>query len=147
MYKRILVGIDGSFPAVLALDEAIKLAREQGAKLRILHVVDSGLVVSPNVPSANLVESEPARVEEGRSILESAGDRARKEGVEAQTVLLEEMTHQPGQLIVDQAVEWPADLIVCGTHGRRGVRRLLLGSDSEYVVRRTPVPVLLVRAK
>ena len=146
MYARILVGIDGSLPSVLALDEAIRLAKEQGSKLRILHAVDEGLVLSPNVPSANLGETEPAKLEEGRSILDSARDRARKEGVEPETVLLEEMTHQPGQLIVEQAVEWPADLIVCGTHGRRGVRRLLLGSDAEYVVRRTPVPVLLVRA-
>lgn len=47
----------------------------------------------------------------------------------------------------DQATQWPADLIVCCTHGRRGIRRLLLGSDSEYVVRHAPVPVLLVPAK
>lgn len=147
MYTRILVGIDGSFTAVLALDEAIRLAKEQGAKLRIVHVVDEGLVVSPNVPSFNLAETEPAREEEGRSILETARERARKSGIEPETALLAEATHQPGRLIVDQALEWPADLIVCGTHGRRGVRRLLLGSDSEYVVRHTPVPVLLVRAK
>lgn len=147
MYTRILVGVDGSMPSVLALDEAIKLAKEQGSKLRIVHVVDEGLVISPNVPSANLGETEPARLEEGRSILDSAADRARKTGIEAETVLLEEMTHQPGRLLVDQAVEWSADLIVCGTHGRRGVRRLLLGSDSEWVVRHTPVPVLLVRER
>lgn len=147
MYTRILVGVDGSMPSVLALDEAIKLAKEQGSKLRIVHVVDEGLVISPNVPSANLGETEPARLEEGRSILDSAADRARKAGIEAETVLLEEMTHQPGRLLVDQAVEWSADLIVCGTHGRRGVRRLLLGSDSEWVVRHTPVPVLLVRER
>ncbi|MBW4050142.1 MAG: universal stress protein [Proteobacteria bacterium] len=147
MYARILVGIDGSYPSVLALDEAIRLAKEQGSKLRIVHVVDEGLVVSPNVPSANLGETEPARLEEGRSILESARDRARKEGVEPETVLLEEMTHQPGSLLIDQAVEWPADLIVCGTHGRSGVQRLLLGSDSEYVARHSAVPVLLVRGK
>ena len=147
MYARILVGIDGSLPSVLALDEAIRLAKEQGSKLRILHAVDEGLVLSPNVPSANLGETEPAKLEEGRSILDSARDRARKEGVEPETVLLEEMTHQPGRLLVEQAVEWPADLIVCGTHGRSGVQRLLLGSYSEYVARHATVPVLLVRGK
>lgn len=147
MYTKILVGIDGSFAAVLALDEAVKLAKEQAAKLRILHVIDEGLVLSPNVPSANLSETDPAREAEGRSILDSARERARKAGVEPETVLLAEVIHRPGQLIVDQAQQWPADLIVCGTHGRRGLQRLLLGSDSEYVVRHTPVPVLLVRAK
>ncbi len=147
MYARILVGIDGSYPSVLALDEAIKLAKALGSKLRILHVVDEGLVLSPNVPSANLGESEPAKLEEGRSILDSARARARKEGVEPETVLLEEMTHQPGRLLVDQAGEWPADLLVCGTHGRSGIQRLVLGSDAEYVARHATVPVLLVRAK
>jgi nucleotide-binding universal stress UspA family protein len=147
MYARILVGIDGSFPSVLALDEAIKLAKEQGAKLRIVHVVDEGLVVGANVPSFNLPQAEPARQEEGRAIMDSARERARLQGIEPETVLLEELTHQPGRMLVEQAAQWPADLIVCGTHGRRGVRRLLLGSDSEYVVRHTPVPLLLVRAK
>jgi len=147
MYERILIAVDGSSPSMLALDEAVKLAKEQRAKLRIVHVVDQGLVVSPNVPSFNLGETDPAQEERGRSILEAARERARKFGLEPEAALLDEMTHQPGRRIVDQATEWPADLIVCGTHGRRGVRRLFLGSDSEYILRHTPVPVLLVRAK
>jgi nucleotide-binding universal stress UspA family protein len=48
-------------------------------------------------------------------------------------------------LIVEKAKEWPADLIVMGTHGRRGLSRLVLGSDAEWVLRSTPVPVLMVR--
>lgn len=147
MYERILVGVDGSYPAALALEEAVRLAREQGAELRIVHVVDEGLVVPPEVPSFNLAEADPALQEEGRSILETARERARKAGVEPQTVLLGEATHRPGSLLIEQAVQWAANLIVCGTHGRRGVRRLLLGSDSEYVLRHTPVPLLLVPAK
>ena len=66
-------------------------------------------------------------------------------GVKVDSVLLEEMGSQAGACIVEQAQKWPADLIVCGTHGRRGVRRLLLGSDAEYVVRHTRLPVLLLR--
>jgi nucleotide-binding universal stress UspA family protein len=50
-----------------------------------------------------------------------------------------------GAMIAEHAEGWPADLIVLGTHGRRGIRRLVMGSDAEYVVRTTPVPVLLVR--
>jgi nucleotide-binding universal stress UspA family protein len=46
---------------------------------------------------------------------------------------------------VKKAKEVDADLIVCGTHGRRGIRRMLMGSDAEYIVRRAPAPVLLVR--
>jgi nucleotide-binding universal stress UspA family protein len=147
MYARILIGIDGSVPAAAALEEALELVREQEAKLRIVHVVEQGLTVSPNIPSANLGETDPAREAAGRSILEAARERARRVGIEPETVLLAEALHQPGRLLIEQALEWPADLIVCGTHGRRGIRRLLLGSDSEYIVRHTPVPVLLVRAK
>jgi nucleotide-binding universal stress UspA family protein len=77
-------------------------------------------------------------LDEGESI-------ARAAGIEVDTVLVEAMGGQAGTDIVKQAMEWPADLIVCGTHGRRGVRRLVLGSDAEYIVRHTPVPVLLVR--
>lgn len=146
MYERILVGIDGSAPAARALDEAIKLAKDHGGKLRIAHVVDEGLVVPPNVPSANLGETDPGIWKRGRALLDEAGLKAREAGVEAETVLLEQMTHKPGVRLIEQAQQWPADLIVCGTHGRRGIERLLLGSDSEYVLRHTPVPMLLVRA-
>ncbi len=52
---------------------------------------------------------------------------------------------QVGECILRAAREYHADLIICGTHGRRGIRRLLVGSDAEYVVRHAPVPVLLVR--
>jgi nucleotide-binding universal stress UspA family protein len=60
-------------------------------------------------------------------------------------VLLETSADNTGQLIVGQAKDWPADIIVMGTHGRRGLGRVVLGSEAEYVVRHTPVPVLLIR--
>ena len=63
----------------------------------------------------------------------------------AKLKLVETPAGSVGTMIVEQAQEWPADLIVLGTHGRRGIRRLVMGSDAEYVVRTTPVPVLLVR--
>ena len=146
MYERILVGIDGSAAATRALDEAIRLTKEQRARLRIVHVVDEGLVVPPSVPSANLGESEEGPWRRGRSLLDEADLRARNAGVEAETVLLDEMTHKPGSRLIEQARQWPADLIVCGTTGRHGVRQMLLGSDSEYVLRHTPVPLLLLPA-
>jgi nucleotide-binding universal stress UspA family protein len=146
MYQRILVAMDGSAPATRALDEAIKLAREQRAKLRIVHVVVEGLVVSPGVPSANLGETQESLRADGQSLLEAASSRARSAGVDADTVLLEEMISRPGRGIIEQAKEWRADLIVCGTHGRRGIERLVLGSDSEYVVRHASIPVLLLRS-
>jgi nucleotide-binding universal stress UspA family protein len=61
--------------------------------------------------------------------------------------LIETLGCSAGESIVTKASELNADLIVCGTHGRRGVRRLLMGSDADYIVRRAPVPVLLVRSQ
>ena len=83
---------------------------------------------------------------EGKALVGAAESRARAAGVRAEGLLVEQVGHRAGDCIVRQAREWPADLIVCGTHGRRGVGRLVLGSNAEYVVHRTPVPVLLVRS-
>ena len=61
--------------------------------------------------------------------------------------MLEHFGGQAASLIVEDAKKWKADLIVLGTHGRRGIRRLVMGSDAEEIVRTSPVPVLLVRSK
>lgn len=148
MYQKILVAFDGSQAASRALDEAIKLAHEQSASLRILHVVNEGLTVPPGVLSANLAEVDERLLSQGRALLDAAESRAREAGVRSEAVMVGNvgMGHRSGACIVQQAGEWPADLIVCGTHGRRGIGRLVLGSDAEYVVRHASVPVLLLRS-
>ena len=65
--------------------------------------------------------------------------------VDAETVFVESIGRPASEIIVEQAKFWPADVIVMGTHGRRGINRLLMGSDAELVLRRSPVPVMLVR--
>ena len=62
-----------------------------------------------------------------------------------ETELHDAMTQRVSDVVVDQARSWGAEIIVIGTHGRRGVRRALLGSDAEQIVRLAPMPVLLVR--
>jgi nucleotide-binding universal stress UspA family protein len=76
--------------------------------------------------------------------LNNAVATARQHGVEAETVLVESVSGPTAALITTHAKEWAADLIVMGTHGRRGLQRLTMGSDAECAVRNTPVPVLLV---
>jgi len=83
--------------------------------------------------------------EHGQAILNEAVASARKQGVAADTETVESPMGPVGAAIAEYAEQWPADLIVIGTHGRRGIRRLVMGSDAEYVVRTTRVPVLLVR--
>jgi nucleotide-binding universal stress UspA family protein len=147
-YKRILVPVDGSATARLGLKEAIRLAKDQKAALQLVHVVDehSVLMTSGEV-GAYIADLIPLMRKGGRDILRSAVRSVRKEGLTCSTVLLETLLGPAADLIVRQAKRWRAQLIVIGTHGRRGVRRLVLGSDAEQIVRTAPVPVLLVRAR
>lgn len=146
MYSRILVPVDGSPTSDLGLEEAVNLAKDQGASLRIVHVVNDWLMISPDAAGADTGPPLEALHVAGRAVLDRADKVARRAGVEAQTVLIKEIGDRAGVQIVDYATQWPADLIVCGVHGRRGVRRLLIGSDAEYIVRHSPVPVLLLHA-
>jgi nucleotide-binding universal stress UspA family protein len=147
MYKRILAPVDGSPTSTLGLEEAVKLAKDQKAALRIVHVVNDWLTVSPDAAGADTGPAIAALHAAGEAVLEDAGRTARSAGVDAQTLLVEEIGERAGVQIVKQAAQWPADLIVCGTHGRHGVQRLLMGSDAEYILRHSPVPVLLLRGR
>src|SRR5690348_9407832 len=146
MYKKILVPIDGSESSLRGLDEAIKLAKEGGATVRLVHAVNEFFIdVGYGVPFITPELIETLR-KGGQSIIDAAASKARERGVKPETVLLDRIGTRVADLILDQAKEWPADLIVMGTHGRRGISRLAMGSDAEMVVRSSPVPVLLVRA-
>ncbi len=149
MYKKILVPIDGSPASNLGLNEAIKLAKDQGAKLRLFHLVDEYIAVSSadGMAFSNTDDLLESLRRGGKKILEKAEALARRNGLTAESVMLESFGGRAADFIVEQANKWRADLIVLGTHGRRGVKRLVMGSDAEQVVRTTPVPVLLVRSK
>jgi nucleotide-binding universal stress UspA family protein len=146
MYQNILVPVDGSAPSSRGLDEAIKLASALHSRIRLLHIVNELVVLTPEVAATALTDVLHILRTQGEEILQSAEDAVRKGGVPVDDVLLEAMGGRAGDHVVQKAQEWPADLIVCGTHGRRGLRRALLGSDAEYIVRQSTVPVLLVRA-
>jgi nucleotide-binding universal stress UspA family protein len=146
-YKRILVPVDGSPTSNAGLREAIRLAKAQGASLQLVHVADQHYIAMMGLESATAMDELIASVTQaGKRVLRTAERFVRREGVDASAVLLETLTGPAADPIVRQAKKWSADLIVIGTHGRRGVRRLLMGSDAEQIVRTSPVPVLLVRA-
>ncbi|MFZ1909935.1 MAG: universal stress protein [Burkholderiales bacterium] len=147
-YKRILVPIDGSRASSRGLREAIRLARgETATRLQLVHVVDehtvlvSGAEVGPYM--VNLMLELRRR---GSRVLRNAEALVRRNGLKCTAVLLEAQAVPAADLIVRQARKSRADLIVIGTHGRRGLRRLIMGSDAEQIVRTAPVPVMLVRA-
>jgi nucleotide-binding universal stress UspA family protein len=82
----------------------------------------------------------------GEKILEEGKSRAERAGVRAETVLIDNIMTRLSEAVTDQVQAWGADLLVIGTHGRRGVDRMLLGSDAEQILRSASIPVLLVRA-
>ena len=146
MYSRILCPIDGSATSERGLDEALRLARDQKARLRLLYVVDAHLAAVDPYGTVNIADLMASSRAFGNELLERALARAKVEGVEAEGATLDTLSGPVGETVTDDARNWKAEMIVMGTHGRRGVRRVVMGSDAELVVRTSPVPVLLVRA-
>jgi nucleotide-binding universal stress UspA family protein len=146
MYKRILVPVDGSPTSGRGLKEALRLAKVHRARLCLLHVVEQYFVAQAGEAIVYAEDMFDALKAGGRKVLARAQATAKKAGVPAQSVLVESIAQPVADVIVRQARRFKADLIVLGTHGRRGVRRLVLGSDAEQVLRRSTLPVLLVRS-
>jgi nucleotide-binding universal stress UspA family protein len=145
-YRKILVAVDGSAAANKGLREAVRLAKAQGAKLCIVHVLDEFYAFAGYDGLGPMQDLLPGFREAGERILAKAKALAAAGGVKAQTVMREIVGGPAANPIVREARKQGADLIVLGTHGRRGVRRLVMGSDAEQVVRVSRAPVLLVRA-
>ncbi len=143
MYKRILVPFDGSPTSNAGLDEAVKLARLTGASIRLVHVLDH-LPFSSGGPGLT-GDLLGILVEAGSQLLLEAKRRVEAVDVPVDTFLSETFGERVCNVVAEQAKVWNADLIVIGTHGRRGVKRLLVGSDAEQIVRTASVPVHLVR--
>ncbi|MCD6679929.1 MAG: universal stress protein [Burkholderiaceae bacterium] len=148
MYERILVPYDGSPTSDEALDEALRLARLCSSRLRLIHVVDPLLYITGfEVGAVYANEILPGLLAAGEALLHKARDRIEAQGLAVESEVIQSSGERVARIIVEQAALWKADLIVLGTHGRRGVDRVLMGSDAELVARTAPVPVLLVRAR
>ena len=147
MYKSILVAVDGSQTSELALKEAIQLAKSMGARLLIVNVVDEINFNWAEYP--NLTEIWDVLAASGRALLDKSAATAAEAGVEADTRLVEldKLGDRVPEALAREADAWPADLIVVGTHGRRGLSHVFLGSVAEGIVRVATKPVLLIRGK
>jgi nucleotide-binding universal stress UspA family protein len=165
MYQRILAAIDESATSELALKEAALLAKQNDATLRLAHVIDNTVTYTAYAASLPPRMSQPigpvdrqaalslqAAAEAGlrrfgENVLSRGAAAARVLGANVETTLLTtiESDGRVYDSIEQEAKRWPADLVVIGTHGRRGFRRLILGSVAEGFIRITTKPVLLVR--
>ena len=146
MYSRILVPIDGSAPAESGLREAIRIATATKAKVVVLNVVNEFPLQMDPVALADYNALLEALARAAEEMVAKAAKAVTEAGIECESVVVDASTGPAATVIVEQAASHHCDLIVMGTHGRRGMKRLALGSDAEVVARHSPVPVLLVKA-
>jgi nucleotide-binding universal stress UspA family protein len=151
MYSRILAATDGSETSELAIEQAARLAKDQNAKLRIVHVIEqSRLAFAAAGPVAVDLEAiVEALRKSGQAALERGRAIAQRNDVQADVAIVgdDAVDDRVAIVLADEARRWKADLIVLGTHGRRGINHLLMGSVAEAVARIAPAHVLLVRSQ
>lgn len=149
MYKRIAVAVDGSRTSGKALQEAIGLAGETGARVLLLHVCEEMPVMwEPGglsmMPAQDIMQ---VITDAGKELLAKLEQQVAGCGLAVETRLAETLGGRAGSIISEEAKKWNADLLVVGTHGRKGVDHILMGSVAEGVIRTAAMPVLLVRGK
>ncbi|MBC7378935.1 MAG: universal stress protein [Burkholderiaceae bacterium] len=147
MYQRILVATDGSTLSKKAVTAAISLAALTGAELVALKVVprypmsyfEGGMAISPKEVSR--VEKEWS--DNGQAVVDAVKDSATKKGVKAKAVIAR--SDLVAEAVIAAAKKHKADLIVMASHGRKGIKRVLLGSETQHVLTHSTVPVLVLR--
>ena len=149
MYSRVFCAIDGSELSTKALNHAFVLASRLGAEVTAVHVTDPSVLIAPGAEmmmidtSSIIAELEQAKAVGAREVLAEATRLASAAGVALKTL------HVPGvpaaEGIIKSAKAAGADLIVMGSHGRRGLGRLLLGSQAAEVLAHAEIPVLIIK--
>ncbi len=137
--EKILVAVDGSIYNEIALDQAISMATICNSQLFAIHVVEA---YPKHLESAPNLEDEIK--EAGMAFLEKVKEKAAKKDVSCETIL--QVGGQPHEFIVKEAKGKNIDLIVVGTHGRSGLKKLFMGSVAQKVIGHTPCSVLVVPA-
>lgn len=144
MYQNILIPVDGSEVAANAAQEGMALAGQLGSAVTFLYVIDISILSLPDaeIGLSNVDIMRESFTKQGNAVLD--GLVAGAGGVKVERLIVEGDVHEE---IVRVADNRKVDLIVMGTHGRRGINRLLLGSVAESVARRAHCAVLLVRPR
>ncbi len=147
MYQRILVPVDGSETSNRALVAAWQMAREASGSVRVIHVIeDLAQVIAYDPYGAYPGDLAKVMRDSGHKILADAVAMAQSAGVSAEQRLVEAAGQRLADAVLHEASAYNADLIVVGTHGRRGLGRVLLGSGAEQIIRLAPIPVLVIRS-
>lgn len=145
MYRQILVAVDGSKIAYQALEHAIGLAELARAKIFAIYVVEyPSTFYTSEIFDVELFHTE--MVDEAKAVLKKVESRLTQSGIPGEARMIDSgsVGKSIAAEIKDAVQDLGIDLVVMGTHGRRGFQRLMLGSVAEAFVRRSPVPVLLI---
>ena len=144
LLKSLLVPTDFSAPAAAALDYAVELAEATGAKIYLMHAFQLPIVGFPDGAMVASAELASRITDAAQKSLADAASALAGRKVEIVTLLEQ---GDPRELVLAKAVDLGVDMIVMGTHGRRGIARALIGSVTEGIVRTAPVPVLTVHER
>lgn len=148
MYKHILIATDGSELADKGLEQGLELAHAVGAKVTVLSVTEPLSERARHAASVAGVEDPAGRYDQSinedmKKRFAEISRRAEEKGVTVN--LTHEIDHHPAEAIIRIAAHEKCDLIVMSSHGRRGIRRFVLGSQTAEVVTHTTIPVLVIR--
>ncbi|MEM5341336.1 universal stress protein [Paraburkholderia azotifigens] len=145
MYKRIFVPYDGTLPSKLALDEAMYIAKLSGGVIEVVSIVEESMsLIALDSGYANQMEPSDSATLSSLSVIEEAGTRIQAAGVQGSVRAVCRDGRDVSEAILLSAVDCDADLVVIGTHCRRGLRRWVHGSIVESLLRRTIFPILIV---
>ena len=147
MYQRILVATDGSDLSKTAVSSAIDLAAAIGAELVSLYVVprypvsyfEGGITISVD----DIARTEKQWSDKGQAVVDAVQQEAKARGVSAKAVVAQ--SDLVAESIMAAATKHGCDLVVMASHGRKGIRRILLGSETQHVLTHSTVPVLVLR--
>lgn len=148
MYRRILVAVDGSATSNKAVTAALEMASFSGGRssIRLIHVLDEMAYFVGLDPYAGQSSSVIGVMREaGEKILADGLAIVQSAGVQADTVLVDQLGSHLAETVAAEAKAWDASLVVVGTHGRKGIGRMLLGSGAEQIIRLSTCPVLVLR--
>ncbi|RYE57873.1 MAG: universal stress protein [Rhizobiaceae bacterium] len=149
MYSNIVCAIDGSDLSTKAFTHAIALAGKLGARLAAVTVTDPSIIIAPGAEmmmvdtSSILAELDKAKAESAKAVLEDATKLASAASIDLTTQHVPDLPAAEG--IIRSAKNVGADLIIMGSHGRRGLGRLLLGSQAAEVLAHAEIPVLIIK--
>lgn len=147
MYQRILVATDGSDLSKTAVNSAIELAAAIGAELVALYVVprypvsyfEGGITISVE----DVARTEKQWSDKGQAVVDAVQEQAKAQGVTAKAVVAQ--SDLIAESIMSAATKQGCDLVVMASHGRKGIKRVLLGSETQHVLTHSTVPVLVLR--